>query len=87
MIIISLLHSAWITTCELAPWLLLGTIISAVLHVVFSDTLMSNGMSGYRGILKGVVFGVPLPLCSCGVIPTGIGLKKTVPVMDPQSVF
>jgi len=36
----------------------------------------SRNLHGFWGVIKSVAIGVPLPLCSCGVIPAGIGLKK-----------
>jgi len=68
----------WKVLCELAPWLLLGLLIAGVLHVVFPTGFVHRHLGGRGGgnVLKAVLVGVPLPLCSCGVIPMGIGLKK-----------
>jgi len=38
--------------------------------------MIQKQFHGVGGIFKAVVLGVPLPLCSCGVIPAGLGLKK-----------
>ncbi len=38
--------------------------------------LIARELQGTSGVLKSILMGVPLPLCSCGVIPAGIGLKK-----------
>ncbi len=70
------LASIWGILLELAPWLLLGTAIAAVLHVVLPRDLVSRQFRGYGGVAKAVLLGVPMPLCSCGVIPAGLGLKK-----------
>ena len=35
-----------------------------------------GGSSGFRGILRAVAIGVPLPICSCGVLPIAAGLRK-----------
>lgn len=70
------LNAFWSTTQELAPWLFVGAILSALLHVLLPPDFISKKLTGIRGIFGAVVLGVPLPLCSCGVIPTGIGLKK-----------
>jgi len=71
-----MLIAIWEVLVQLAPWLLLGTVIAAVLHVALPRDLVSRQFRGYWGVVKAVLVGVPMPLCSCGVIPTGLGLKK-----------
>lgn len=71
------LQSTWSVLAELAPWLLFGALLAALLHVLLPRNLIRRQLSGYGGTIKAVVLGVPLPLCSCGVIPAGIGLKRT----------
>ncbi len=70
------LLSTWAITLELAPWLLLGAVIAGVLHVALPPGFVKRAFVGRRGVLTAVALGVPLPLCSCGVIPAGLGLKK-----------
>ncbi len=71
-----MLLAAWHVLLELAPWLLLGTGIAALLHVLLPADFIRQRLRGPGGVLQAVAFGVPLPLCSCGVIPAGVGLKK-----------
>jgi len=71
-----LLLNMWSVWLELAPWLLLGAAIAAALHVWIPPSFMRRQLTGRAGVFKAVLFGVPLPLCSCGVIPTGLGLKE-----------
>ena len=68
--------SCWTTLCELSPWLLLGMLISGILHVALPKSFVRRRFRGFGGVVKSVLLGVPLPLCSCGVIPAGIGLKN-----------
>ena len=70
-------QATWSVLAELAPWLLFGALLAALLHVLLPRNLIRRQLSGYGGAIKAVVLGVPLPLCSCGVIPAGIGLKRT----------
>ena len=70
------LEALWDVMLSLAPWLLLGAAVAGVLHVLIPDRKLSAALSGRAGVFKAVLFGVPLPLCSCGVIPAGISLKK-----------
>ena len=50
--------------------------MAAALHVFIPRNFIQRQLSGKSGVLKAVLLGVPLPLCSCGVIPTGLGLQK-----------
>lgn len=66
----------WQVMLELSPWLILGSVIAGLLHAFIPSSLIQKQFHGVGGIFKAVVLGVPLPLCSCGVIPAGLGLKK-----------
>lgn len=71
-----MLQSIVDTVFELAPWFLLGMAISGALHVLLPRDFIQRQLRGRFGVAKAVALGVPLPLCSCGVIPAGIGLKR-----------
>ncbi len=70
------IESMWIVTLQLAPWLLLGAAVAGLLHVIMPTDFVQRQLQGWSGVFKAVGLGVPLPLCSCGVIPAGLGLKK-----------
>lgn len=63
---------------EMAPYLLLGFIFAGLLHLLFPKKKIRKymGQNNFRSILNASLLGVPLPLCSCGVIPTGISFYK-----------
>jgi uncharacterized membrane protein YraQ (UPF0718 family)/copper chaperone CopZ len=63
---------------EMAPYLLLGFIFAGLLHLLFPKKKVRKymGQNNFRSILNAALLGVPLPLCSCGVIPTGISFYK-----------
>jgi hypothetical protein len=62
----------------MSPWLLLGFLMAGMLHVFFPDGKINNllGKGNTRSVIRAALIGVPLPLCSCGVIPAGISLHK-----------
>ena len=61
--------------CEMAPYLLLGFFIAGLLHVFVPRTFYTKYLSQSNrfSVLWAALMGIPLPLCSCGVIPTAIG--------------
>ena len=62
---------------ELAPWLLIGYILAGFIAFLLSPEQVKRHLSGtgFKPILKAVLFGVPLPLCSCGIIPVAASVK------------
>lgn len=71
------LHHAWQVTVELAPWLFLGLLVAGLLRVCVPNDLIERHLGhGYLAVVKAVLIGVPMPLCSCGVIPAALGIKK-----------
>ncbi|MBT6434716.1 MAG: hypothetical protein HOK28_16590 [Deltaproteobacteria bacterium] len=72
----ALLLASWDVMLELSVWLLLGAIIASLLHAFIPSSMIRKQFQGVSGVFKAVLLGVPLPLCSCGVIPAGLGLKK-----------
>lgn len=74
----NILNEIWLITVDMSPFLILGFIIAGILHVYIPKDFLSKhlGKPGIVSSIKAALIGVPLPLCSCGVIPTGISLKK-----------
>ena len=72
---IEYLLAAWSVLLKLAPWLLLGAGIAGLLHVILPTGFLAKHLTGKYGVVRAVGWGVPLPLCSCSVIPVGISLK------------
>lgn len=69
-------YDLYLTWMSLAPLLLVGAIVSSLLHIFLPPHFIRRALSGRGGVLRAVMVGVPLPLCSCSVIPTGLGLKR-----------
>jgi uncharacterized protein len=63
---------------EMAPYLMFGFIFAGLLHLLFPKKRVRKymGQNSFRSIFNASLLGVPLPLCSCGVIPTGISFYK-----------
>lgn len=68
----------WLVLGEMAPYLLFGFLAAGVLSVVIKPETVERHLGG-RGlwpVVKAALFGVPLPLCSCGVIPVSASLRR-----------
>lgn len=68
----------WNMLCEMAPYLLLGFLIAGLLHAFVPSSVYYRHLSRptMGSVMKSALFGVPLPLCSCGVIPTAMSLRN-----------
>lgn len=75
---IALADAFWQILLELAPSLLLGLAIAGLVHAYLPTGFIHRGLSrpGLASVLRASLVGVPLPLCSCGVIPTALGLRN-----------
>ena len=64
---------------DMAPYIMLGIGIAGVLHVILSKDFVARHIGGNNvgSVFKSALFGVPLPLCSCGVVPTAVYLKNS----------
>ena len=77
-ILIEILSELWGVLSEMAPYLLFGFLFAGLLSVFISQQLVERNLGG-KGIwpvIKASLFGVPLPLCSCGVIPVAASLRN-----------
>jgi uncharacterized protein len=73
-----LINEIWLTYVSIAPYLFIGLIFAGLLHVVFKKDFVAKhlGKNNLLSTIKAAILGVPLPLCSCGVIPTAMFLRK-----------
>ena len=76
--VIGILISSLDLMNEMSLYILIGLLFAGILHVVIpSETISKHlGKNNFSAIIKASLFGIPLPLCSCGVIPAAIHLKK-----------
>lgn len=63
---------------KMSPYLLLGFLFAGIMHAFIPGRFWAKYLSGnsFRSVLNAALFGIPLPLCSCGVIPTAMSLRK-----------
>ena len=72
-----------------APWLLLGLVAAGLVKGLIPETVMRRwlGGDGLVAIVRGAVIGAPLPLCSCGAIPTALALHRGGAGRGPTTAF
>src|SRR5262244_3009060 len=76
--LLAVLQSLWAILEEASVYLLVGFLLAGVLAVLVPHRLLTRlvGTGKFRSVLWGSVVGAPLPLCSCGVLPTAVGLHR-----------
>lgn len=74
----NLLAIFWNLVIESAPWLLVGYLLAGIIKQVIPAEWMKKQLAqpGFMSIVKGAFIGAPLPLCSCGVIPTALAVRR-----------
>lgn len=77
-LIISFFENFWSMTTSIAPYMFLGFIIAGVMNHYFSVETVSKqiGLSSKMAVIKAAILGVPIPLCSCSVLPVAKTLKS-----------
>lgn len=75
--IFTIAGACWDILLDSAPYVLLGFFIAGLLKAFIPGRFIHNHLGGGRmaGVFKASLLGIPIPLCSCGVIPAAAGLK------------
>lgn len=75
---LTFVSASWAVFGAMAPYLLLGFTVAGLLSAVISAEWVERhlGGNGFGQVFKASLFGVPLPLCSCGVIPVAASLRR-----------
>ncbi|MFH1021328.1 MAG: SO_0444 family Cu/Zn efflux transporter [Pseudomonadota bacterium] len=77
-LIFNIFSESWQLLLDAAPYIIFGILIGGLLKVFLSPAYVARhlGQGRYSSVFKAALFGVPLPLCSCGVLPAAAALKK-----------
>lgn len=77
-LIITIAYEFWATFEAMAPYLLFGFAMAGMLSVLISPSTVERHLGGNRAgsVIRASLFGVPLPLCSCSVIPVAVSLRR-----------
>ena len=63
----------------MAPYILFGLLIAGILHEIMPQDFVKKhlGNDDTKSVIKATLFGIPIPVCSCGVIPLATSLQKS----------
>lgn len=78
-VITTYLQQLWSLLALMAPYLIFGFLVAGVLSILIPQSLVERHLSG-RGlwpVAKAALLGVPMPLCSCGVLPVSASLRRS----------
>jgi len=77
-ILTNIIITSWQVFGQMSPYLLFGFLAAGILSVCISPVWIERhlGGSGWSPVLKASLFGVPLPLCSCSVIPVATSIHR-----------
>ena len=72
-------EALWQLSMAMAPYILFGLLFAGVLHELVPDSIVTKhlGKDNISSVIKSTIFGIPLPVCSCGVIPLATSIKKS----------
>jgi len=78
-LIIDFFEALFYLSNAMAPYILFGLIVAGILHEIVPQTYISRhlGSNNIGSVIKATFFGIPLPVCSCGVIPLATSVKKS----------
>lgn len=76
--ILNIILTSWSLFSEAAPYMILGILVAGFLRLFLKEELVGRhlGQGRYSSVIKASLLGIPIPLCSCGVLPAAAGLKK-----------
>jgi uncharacterized membrane protein YraQ (UPF0718 family) len=77
-IIISILQESWHLLLEASIYIIFGMLVGGLLKVFLSPSFVADhlGKGKFSSVIKAALFGIPIPLCSCGVLPAAASLKR-----------
>lgn len=72
-------EALWQLSIAMAPYILFGLVFAGIIHELVPESIVTKhlGASDVKSVVKSTLFGVPLPVCSCGVIPLATAIKKS----------
>ena len=78
-LLLEFLSNFWALLNSIAFFILVGVLIAGVFKLLLPDSFIKKhlGQHNFMANIKAAVLGIPLPLCSCSVIPFVSALRKS----------
>lgn len=76
--IFGILLASWNILQESAIYLLFGFLVAGIVYALVPASKIAQylGGKGIKPVIRAALFGIPIPLCSCGILPAGVSLRK-----------
>jgi uncharacterized membrane protein YraQ (UPF0718 family) len=76
--IMAVFTESWALLLEASVYILFGLLVGGLLKVFLSPAYVARhlGKGRFSSVFKAALFGIPIPLCSCAVLPAAASLKK-----------
>src|SRR5210317_407364 len=84
-----LIQETWHIFTDAAPYVIFGFLAAGLIKALLPEDAVARHLGGgsFAAVVKASLLGIPLPLCSCGVIPAAIGLRKQGAGRGPSAAF
>jgi uncharacterized protein len=89
MALVAILQEVLSISLTAAPWLLLGLVLAGLIKAFVPEAMLQLwiGGNGFGAVARSAIVGAPLPLCSCGAIPTALALHRGGAGRGPTTAF
>lgn len=76
--VLDILFATLVMLLQASPYILLGLVVAGLVHVLVPESLVLRwmGRPGLSGVARAGLIGLPLPVCSCGVVPISVELRR-----------
>ena len=83
------IHETWHIFTDAAPYVIFGFLAAGLIRALLPEDAVARHLGGgsLSAVVKASLLGIPLPLCSCGVIPAAIGLRRQGAGRGPSAAF
>ena len=77
-VLLDVMRQSWLVLGDMAPYLLFGFAMAGLMSVAVSPDWVERhlGGRGFRPVVKAALWGIPLPLCSCSVVPVAASMRR-----------
>lgn len=77
-VVAQILQASWGLFLEAAPYLFFGVLVAGLMYLFLAPETIAKHLNRGKisSVFKAALLGIPLPLCSCGVLPAAASLRK-----------